>query len=507
MEFYNKLLEHTDNQVFYLIPEYENDTLIDFEVQYNTNNVRDMLGINDNQQIEGELLSNIYPEAFQNGVLEILIAAYNKKDLSIKFERKVEQTKTNNYFWYAFKAVRIDNGICLISKEINALKNAQKNLKSVNSVLKFQNVILDEAEKIGKFASFQWKIGINQWFYSRNFKKLLDLNDTTDDSFPLFHYIGYEDKNRILSAIKNTEYYEDLKKQYFTIDSNGNIKHFSLTGHFLPDKSGQIMMGVIDDITSDIILQEELIEKNVALEKTNIELDSFNHIASHDLQEPLRKIQMFISRLLDTEKESLSSKGFNYLEKIEASASKMQNLIRHLLTYSRIGKEHSKLETINLNDVIEDILEDQSEQNRDRIVTHIDTLPEIEGIPFLIEQLFTNILSNAIKYQQVNTTIEIKITGVLTNEDITDTELDGIHNDHSFLKIIITDNGIGFETKHYDKIFEPFQRLHTNNEYKGTGIGLAICKKIVEAHKGQIVAKSKLGEGSNFTITLPIKQF
>ncbi len=240
---------------------------------------------------------------------------------------------------------------------------------------------------------------------------------------------------------------------------------------------------------------EKLIAYSAKLEQTNRDLQDFAFIASHDLQEPVRKIQTFVDRITAQYNESLDEKGRDYLDRVRRSARRMQDLILSLLKYSRLAStsEHCCLQ-IDLTQSVEEALSDLRVLREDsgaRI--EVGTLPTVEADPVQMRQLFQNLLGNALKYRGENTPL-IRIYSEPG-------ESEGFH------EIRVEDNGIGFDQRYLDKIFKPFQRLHGKSApYEGTGMGLAICRRIVERHGGSITARSKLQGGAVFIVRLPEKQ-
>jgi PAS domain S-box-containing protein len=251
-------------------------------------------------------------------------------------------------------------------------------------------------------------------------------------------------------------------------------------------------------------LNNELAEKNFELQKQNSELTSFNYIASHDLQEPIRKIHTFSQLILEREKDSLTKVTQDYLTRISLSSVRMKQLVEAFLNYSRVGSASMTFEPTNLNTLFSEIVTALSEviQEKKAIVEFKD-LPVIQGAAIQLQQLFINLISNALKYSKPGVTPVIKIN----TEKIPGTaeEIPGGYEANDYYKISIADNGIGFDPQHASKIFEVFQRLHSKDEYAGTGIGLSICKKIVLAHKGFIAATGEPGVGSVFLVYLPTK--
>jgi PAS domain S-box-containing protein len=268
------------------------------------------------------------------------------------------------------------------------------------------------------------------------------------------------------------------------------------------DDEGQIQMwvGTSTDIEDQKIFAGELERqvrertseleiKNKELEKMNAELESFAYISSHDLQEPLRKIQIFTSLIEDNEHHSLSDNGRLYFERIRASANRMQVLIGDLLTYSRLGATHPVFKNIDLSDIVADTLVELKEKIKlKQAVLEVGPLCSLTVIPYQFHQLMTNLIANSLKFSRDDIIPVIKITA-------------GIQG--GFCHIRFSDNGIGFEEEYQEKIFEVFQRLQTNTVYEGTGIGLSIVKKIVENHKGRIKATGSPGQGARFDILIP----
>lgn len=242
-------------------------------------------------------------------------------------------------------------------------------------------------------------------------------------------------------------------------------------------------------------------EKNKSLATMNKELESFTYISSHDLQEPLRKIQTFITRITDSELENLSEKGKGYLNRTHDAASRMQVLIRDLLAYSRLNTEIFPLESVDLKAIVEEVKEDLDEEITEGNATiEVKGNSEVRIITSQFRQLLTNLISNSMKFSKPDVPPYI----VIENSFATESETPEGNSGQQYVKITITDNGIGFDSQYKNRIFEVFQRLHMSKDYPGTGIGLAIVKKIVENHHGFITANSELDEGAVFTIYLPV---
>ncbi len=242
--------------------------------------------------------------------------------------------------------------------------------------------------------------------------------------------------------------------------------------------------------------------KNEELEHVNKELESFNYVASHDLQEPLRKIQTYCSRLLEKETTNLSESAKEFLEKINAASARMQNLIVDLLTFSQTAAPSENYLPTDLNELLaesQNVLAHSIEETKTSIAS--ESLPTVNVVPFQFQQVFLNLLSNAIKYRKEDVPPKISITSSVVNG--ADYLAQGASPFRNYLLITFADNGIGFEQQYKDKVFELFQRLHGKNQYSGTGIGLAICKKIISNYNGFITVDSEPAIGSRFQVFLP----
>jgi len=237
------------------------------------------------------------------------------------------------------------------------------------------------------------------------------------------------------------------------------------------------------------LLNEQLLENNIQLKSTIEELDRFAYVASHDLQEPLRKILVFSDKLQTKYKDSLDVEVAQSLEKIAKASARMQSLINDLLKFSRQTTVNEDFVSIALNPLLQDVIADlEVEIEKSSALISLDTLPEIWGIPSQIRQLFQNLLSNALKFRKKDESPVIRIYSEPWNNST---------------RIIVHDNGIGFDPRYADEIFMVFKRLHSYHEFEGTGVGLSICKKIIDKHSGSIRAESKIGEGSKFIIEFP----
>jgi two-component system, LuxR family, sensor kinase FixL len=245
------------------------------------------------------------------------------------------------------------------------------------------------------------------------------------------------------------------------------------------------------EITQRKNAEEQLRVYAGRLESSNRELQDFASIAAHDLQEPLRKVLAFGDRLNTRFGSLLGEDGRDYLERMLSSARRMRKLIDDLLTYSRVATQAKPFETTDLNEILAEVLSDlelRIEQAHGKIEK--ENLPTIDADPSQMRQLFQNLIANALKFHRKDAAPVVQIT---------------VKNTRDRCILSVADNGIGFDEKYLDKIFTIFQRLHGKQEYEGTGVGLAVCRRIAERHGGSITAESSLGGGARFVVSLPIK--
>jgi PAS domain S-box-containing protein len=265
---------------------------------------------------------------------------------------------------------------------------------------------------------------------------------------------------------------------------------------------GEVLL--VKDITERKRVENTLTQKAEELARSNGELEQFAFVASHDLQEPLRKIQAFGDRLKTKCEALVSPEARDYLERMQNAASRMRCLIDDLLAFSRAIRSTEPFVPVDLGRVAKEVLSDLEvlvEKNRAQV--ELGELPTIDADPMQMHQLLLNLIGNALKFQPPGGTPRVKVSGrILDQSPLSETR----SHSGQRCELYVEDNGIGFEEQYTEKIFAVFQRLHGRNEYEGSGIGLAVCRRITDRHHGKILARSQLGKGSTFIITLPARQ-
>lgn len=306
---------------------------------------------------------------------------------------------------------------------------------------------------------------------------------------------------RVLERIRRgerVEHYETIRQR-----KNGTRLHVSLTISPIYNSAGEITGAstIARNITDRVSAQEAIARYSAQLERSNQELQQFASAASHDLQEPLRKISAYGELLKAEYYQALEEEGRDYVDLMQSAAARMQSLIDGLLAIARVTTRESRFTPVNLNDLVRDVLADlelRIQEVGGRV--DVEDLPGIHGDPTQIRQLFQNLISNGLKFTAPDSPPVVRIY----SEEAPEAEpADRRAHRAGFHRIVVQDNGIGFDLKYTDRIFQPFERLHGRGTYEGTGIGLAICRRIVERHGGSITAESRPGEGARFILTLP----
>ncbi len=380
-----------------------------------------------------------------------------------------------------------------------------------------------QAQKLTHIGNWTWEIATNKVNFSDELYRIYNLIPNEEMTYERFNsFIHPNDKANVREQIEfSIKTHKPHTLDYRIVREDGTERIIRRNAEVLLDEKNQPykISGTGQDITKEVLLNNEIKEreeklaelnlsleqKNMALERSNKELTSFSYVASHDLQEPLRKIKTFSNLILEKE-ANLSEEGQECFKRIMTSAERMQKLIEDLLSFSRTQVyENTLKQPMDLNIIMSEIKANYQEAiNEGNLKITFSKLPVVYVVPFQIHQLFENIISNSIKYSKIGRPIEIEINSKKVNgENIDIIPSNNQNKKEDYINITFSDNGIGFDQKYSEKIFEIFQRLHGKNEYSGTGIGLSICKKIVENHSGFITATGKPDQGAKFDIYLP----
>jgi signal transduction histidine kinase/CHASE3 domain sensor protein len=388
------------------------------------------------------------------------------------------------------------------------INNDLRGLAKSNNQLSINNKIFEYSEQIADISHWYWNIKENKLIYSMNLYHLLGCrNNEFEPTFENFlQFVHPADRPMLIEVRQKSTRELSPSMTFFRVRrKDGELRHFKTIGKLITDNFGNsFSIGIDADITDQYKKDKIISEKVVDLERSNKQLSAFSHIASHDLQEPLRKIQIFISRIKEADLKLIPENVKDYLSGIKKETIRMQKFITDLLLYARASKADKTFEVADLNEILENSKRELSHRIEEKnvIINSASDLPIMNVIPFQIQQLFSNLISNSIKYSKP----DIKPIIDITSETVQSKDVPQVTGDTDrFYKISFSDNGIGFDQQYAEKIFTLFYRLHNNKEYTGTGIGLAICRIIVENHKGYIYAKGIPGKGSTFSIYLPAK--
>jgi PAS domain S-box-containing protein len=391
------------------------------------------------------------------------------------------------------------------------LNKEQQHLK--DNLAKYRESMI-ERERLLHFGSLEMDLLTRDLHWSDGMYLLFGydpVNDkgsiTINDDFYKLHMSEADlssSKSKLIDALKNKDNYV-IETSIRTTD--GTVKKLETYGKIERQVTGEPykVLGITRDITRLKDYEKNLQLKIEELDRSNKELEEFSYIASHDLQEPLRKITAFSERLQERAGHEISQEAQLYLQRIIAATHNMRSLIDNLLEFSRTSRTNQPFETVDLNVVLKLVTTDlELKIEETNTVIESSSLPVITAIPSQMIQLFTNIIANAIKFKKPAEAPLLKVS----SEPLTDKEKASrfLVPEKLYYKIVISDAGIGFEQEYAAKIFQIFQRLHGKAEYPGSGIGLAICKKIVDNHNGIIYAESAPGRGSTFSFIFPEKQ-
>ena len=457
----------------------------------------------DNEKIKASLISG------RNVMAEIGV----KVKEMIKTESGLH-TKRKNAFSFARKSTPVYSYILalfslgLLGYAFFRIYDEVKKQKEINTELELALKTSKLAESIGNYGVWIYDFKTGNYTFSDNQYKILGYEPK---SFKAGKGVFVKHAVQKDAEIVEKEFLKKNTQDYLPpfsfriLRKDGKERILEITAKKIWIETEEpLLLGITTDITENIRNKEKLEQINRDLEANNKELESFNYIASHDLQEPLRKIETFISRLDAKDSANFSDAGKQYFERMKVAAKRMRKLIDDLLHFSRTSRHEYVFEETDLNILMENVMEELQQKIDDKNAKIVvGNLPKSQVIPFQIQQVFSNLISNSLKYCQENVKPEILVSAKKIDAK-DEAKLRNKNISGSFYQFIFDDNGIGFEKEYEEKIFDLFTRLHGKTEYEGTGIGLAICKKIMENHNGFIFAESELNKGTTFTFYLPV---
>ncbi|QJW90072.1 PAS domain-containing protein [Spirosoma taeanense] len=427
------------------------------------------------------------------------------------------------YFNYIYKALRNTAGelygVLVTAIEVTEQVVARQKVEATQADLAEATRRLSLALEAGRLGSYDLDLATNQMTCTARCKANFGLAPEVTFNFDdLIQAIVPDDRPKVQKQIHQaigtrTPYYAE----YRVIWPDGTLHWVKAAGLVIDSDEGQParIIGVTQDITARRMAQEEL-ERQVQLrtqqlrasvqdlQRSNENLQQFAYIASHDLQEPLRKIQSF-GDILRSQYAVQLGEGVDHLQRMQSAASRMSILIRDLLSFSRISTRQEASAPVSLTDVVHTVLTDLDLTIQETgAVVSLEPLPTVQGDPSQLGQLFQNLLSNALKFRQPGVSPVIEVSAGQVTTDELPASVQPARQTDFYHRIDVSDNGIGFNEKYIDRIFQVFQRLHGKNEFAGTGIGLAICEKVAINHGGAITASSQPGQGATFSVYLPV---
>lgn len=365
-------------------------------------------------------------------------------------------------------------------------------------------------ENILHFGTYYTDVKSNTVKWSPGFYKILGVEpgDIASEVKNFMDFVHPDDIEMVKQArLDSIERNKPYHIEFNIIDAKGKLKRVFAENYMKFDMEGNLVEynGLLKDITEKYENRRMLEYQIAQLDKSNHNLQEFVYVASHDLQEPLRKISTFSDRLQTKYADVLDEEGTRYVNRIAASCRSMQTLLEDLLDFSRLSFTDKMFEEVCVRDIMNQVINDlemKIEESEAQVVC--SEMPLIEAYSSQLRQLFTNLIHNSIKFRKANEPVLIRIDcAKVFHYDYPALDM---RKDKEYVRIEIEDNGIGFDQEFSEKIFQIFQRLHGKVEYSGSGIGLSICKKIVENHNGFIFAEGVLNQGAKFTILLPQNQ-
>lgn len=473
------------------------NTIVDFEWIL-ANAVSQSTLYPSHENLLGKRLLQVSPESATDGLFQ-LYQAVVESGVPNQVERHYQQGTKNT--WYNITAVRLEDGFVVTYSDITSQKLQRM-------LIEEREVLLKDAEQVANMGSWKWIKSSDELIWSDGLYRVLGKSPAayTPSWSSFMDNVHLEDRPAMRNFLLELKGTVKVSRLEYRIEIDDSLRYLAmilkpLQSNGTPQAN---VLGTVIDITERKLYENQLKQYTSELKRSNEDLEQFAYVASHDLQEPLRKIRAF---------GDLASKGLSkadavksdYISRMQSAAARMQVLIEDLLLFSRVSRSANQFEPLSMQALMEEVLDDINEQvRREGAQVEVGPLPDIRGDRTQIRRLFQNLISNAIKFHKPDLRPEVNISGRImrSHEILSDYSI--VVAPKEWACFVVKDNGIGFEEKYAERIFNIFQRLHGRHEYEGTGIGLSICRKIVSNHHGYIVGRGKENAGAEFITILPI---